>query len=270
MDMSFTNDPEWIRQREALWEDTLEKFDISAELSSKTVEALRRYFMTGEVAADGEPPGARSRLSFFPAMNIEAIEHVLKYNMPDGASDKDIEELKIFFYVGVKNVPGISLDEALTIFRYVFGTTYSPNWELPFIVGNENEKRRSHLDPHGAFQSGAIIVNWLGDPNDPEPIWFHLMDYWFSLLPHVDPIVFRVGDRSHWVPGVNMKVTHRVIKRLLGICAHQIDCTKGAPEGEERRQYMREFYERMETMDGPDDLLALWQSVKDSDPEEFE
>lgn len=64
MDMSFTKDPEWIRQREALWEDTLEKFDISAELSAKTVEALRRYFMTGEVAADGEPPGARSRLFF--------------------------------------------------------------------------------------------------------------------------------------------------------------------------------------------------------------
>lgn len=207
---------------------------------------------------------------FFPEMNIEAIEHVLKYNMPDGASDKDIEDLKVFFYSGIKNVPGSSLEEALTIFRYVFGTTYHPNWELPFIIGNESEKRRSQLNPHGAFDSGATIVSWLRDSRKDRPMWSHLMDYWFSLLPHVDPIAFRVGDRSYAVPGLVLKLIHRKIRALLGLCAHQIDCTNGAPEGEERRQYMREFFERMETMDGPDDLLALWQSVKDSDPEEFE
>jgi len=268
MDMSFTRDPDWIHRREALWKETVKKFDIGNGSPQERVERLHTYFLTGELV-EGNPRDVRSRLFYFPAMNIEAVEHVLKHNMPDGVNDNDITALKIFFAGGIDNVPGSRTDAALEIFKHVFGETYSPDWTLPFQIGNEENFRTSELNPNPLFAFGASIEQWWRYPQMGRSIWKHLQDYWFSLLDHVDPVLYRPGDKRSSPKGVHRRLTQGQLKSLLGKCAHQIDPSNGAPEGEERRQYMRAFRERMEALTHPDELLALWETVKNTDPEEF-
>ncbi len=66
-----------------------------------------------------------------------------------------------------------------------------------------------------------------------------------------------------------MKLFPKLLRRFLGFSAHAIDISKGADWGEERRQYMQDFRERMDNLDGPQELLELWSNVKETDPSEF-
>lgn len=269
MDMSFTKDPQWIREREALWKSLVKDYSLAEETSKKRLNMLHMYFMTGDLQ-DGHSLRVNDRLFFFPAPNLKGFEHVLKHNMPENPTNDDINDIAWFFRQSVKQAPGVSEEMALEIFRFAFGSTYHPDWQVPFVIGDENEKRWTKLDPHPAFSSGATLVNWLQFPDHPPSMWLHLMDYWFSLFPHLNPIVFQIGKRSRQgVPGISLRLIHGKIKDFLGICAHQLDCTNGAPEGQERRDFMRDIYDRMEALDGPAELLRLWQKVKDADPEEF-
>ncbi|WP_203143423.1 hypothetical protein [Marinobacter mangrovi] len=266
--MSFTDDPIWIAKREALWEQCLDSRGWAEELSRKQVRDLHAYFMTGRLTK-GEPKPVGARLNFFPDMNVEAIEYVLTHNMPEGATEKDVSSLKLFFSGGIDDVPGVKTEEAVRIFRYVFGDSYSPDWHLPFLIKDESTHRQSELDPNYQFACGLGPIRWLKYEDRPRGMWYYLTDYWFSLLNYVDPILFRPGDTSHRPPNVNRKITQNKARRFLGICAHEIDITNGADEGAERRQYMQNIRDRMDALEGPPDLMTLWDDVKKSDPDEF-
>lgn len=269
MDMSFTKDPQWICEREALWETLLKETSLAEELSERRLKIVRHYFMTGELQ-NGASMRIDDQLFFFPAPTLEGFEHVFRHNISGPPTDEQINDIVQFFRSEVRELPEASEDTALEVFKFVFGNAYQPEWKLPFVIGEENEKRCVKLDPHAAFSSGATLVNWLQFPDHPPSMWLHLMDYWFSLFPHLNPIVFQIGKRSRQgVPGISLRLIHGKIKDFLGICAHQLDCTNGAPEGQERRDFMRDIYDRMEALDGPAELLRLWQKVKDTDPEEF-
>jgi len=268
VNMNFTEDPDWIAQRQALWKDCLENRSWEEELSKKQLRGLHTYFMTGNLVP-GAPRAIEERIFFFPRVDIEGIQHVLKYNIPEGATDKDVSALKLFFSVGIADVPALSSEQAAEVFRHIFGDSYHSDWHLPFFVNDETDYRQSYLDPNHQFSCGAKTVVWLKVEDASPDMWSHLKSYWFSLLDHVDPILFRQDDRSRRPPNVNVKLLPRTFRRLLGFCAHGIDVSKGADWGEERRQYMQDFRERMESLDGPQELLELWSNVKKADPSEF-
>lgn len=268
MDMSFTKDPEWIAQRQALWKDCLESRSWEEELSKKQLQGLHTYFMTGNLVP-GAPKAIEERILFFPKVDTEGIQHVLNYNIPEGATDNDISALKLFFSVGITDVPALSNEEAADIFRYVYGESYRSDWHLPFYINDETTCRRSLLDPNHQFSCGVKTAGWLKRGDVSQGMWYHLKDYWLSLLDHVDPVLFRLNDRSRRPPNVNIKLVPRIFRRLLGFCAHGIDISKGSDWGAERRQYMRDFRERMDGLDGPQELLELWSNVKKADPSEF-
>ena len=46
IDLGFTKDPEWIKQREVLWE--LWREEIKSLSTKKELNEYRHYFMTGE------------------------------------------------------------------------------------------------------------------------------------------------------------------------------------------------------------------------------
>lgn len=268
MDLSFTEDSNWIARRVVLWNECLEYRDWEDELSTKQIDDLHSYFFTGRLVKC-KPASIRSRLLYFPAMTIEAIEHVLRYNMPEGATDKDISHLKLFFSVGITDTPDFSNEEAAKIFTYVFGDRYVSEWQLPFLIDGESTYRRSELGPNHQFQCGVRSLWWLNGKYDNKDMWTYLKDYWLSLLPYVDPILFRPGDRSYRPPNVMINITPKNLRQLLGFCAHGIDISRGEDWGEERRQFMRDVRLHLEEIDGPSDLMTLWQGVKNADPSEF-
>ena len=267
MDMSFTKNPEWIAERQKLWDECVDSLGWSEELSKKQITDLHEYFMTG-VLKKGSPSSVAERILFFPRVNIESVEHVLKYNIPEGVADKDIADLKAFFSAGIEYVPNLSAIEASEIFKYVFGESYSEVCQIPFIINDETTYRQVTLDANSQFDCGINVLSWLKNENKYRSICYHLIDYWFSLFNHVDPRIFS-SDRSTKVRHVNMKLFPKLLRRFLGFSAHAIDISKGADWGEERRQYMQDFRERMDNLDGPQELLELWSNVKETDPSEF-
>lgn len=268
MNMNFTEDPDWIAQRQALWKDCLENRSWEEELSQKQLRGLHTYFMTGNLVP-GAPRAIEERIFFFPRVDIEGIQHVLKYNIPEGATDKDVSDLKLFFSTGIASVPGLPNEEAAEIFRYVYGDSYQPDWQLPFLIDDESTNRQSPLDPNHQFECGVWSLWWLNGKYDDKGMWTHLKDYWLSLLPFVDPILFRPGDRSHRPPNVMINITPKNFRQFLGFCAHGIDISEGQDWGEDRRQFMCDIRSHIESLDGPPDLMHLWDNVRQADTSEF-
>lgn len=264
MDMSFTKDPVWIKERKKLWRQTAKR--ISPGLKPKQLEALQHYFFTGQVT-DGEPVSLGSRLWMFPKVDIESIQHVLKHNYPDARGDeKNLSDLITFLQGGMQRAPGISLDEVKCIFRYTFGDVFQSNCELPFLLNDETHYQTVSLNPHPFFASGADVSRWLMKSSRQPSLWSRIPDYWFSLIEYVDPIIFRVNEDCRYSLGLHLAFTRLSLMELLEYCAHDIDVTDGAEEGQARRDYMRHFREKMEALSGPSDLIELWQQIKASSP----
>jgi hypothetical protein len=112
MDMSFTKDPQWICEREALWTKRLKGTSLAEDLSKKSLKMLHAYFMTGELQ-EGDSLRVKDRLLFFPAPSLEGFEHVLKHNMPENPTNDDINDIAWFFRQSVKEAPGVSEETAL-------------------------------------------------------------------------------------------------------------------------------------------------------------
>lgn len=268
MDMSFVDDPEWIKRRKKLWRLTLKNTHIADEISPKQLEGLQHYFMTGEVK-NGEPIALLDRLKLFPVINIESIQYVLKHNYPKSRGDEaNFSELMAFIR-GAQNAVGVSLDEALNIFHHAFGFEFDENWTIPFLLDDEEVNRVVSLDPHIPYKLGLKSVSWLTKTKAERNIWACLMDYWFSTINHVNPVVFRPGERAEGFSRSVLKHLHYSIWRLMGCCAHNMDVTNGSAEGAERREYMCKFRNKMESISGPPDLITLWDKAKATPPEKF-
>lgn len=269
MDMSFISDPNWINERQELWRWMIENSNIAAETSPAQLDALQHYFFTGEVT-DGEPKSLSGRLKLFPVVSVESIQHVLQHNYPEARGEKtNTAELTTYLLGGVFNTNGVSLEQALQIFHHAFGEKFCPEWKIPYLINNETGHRIISLNPYSVFESGARSVFWLSDKEYPKRMWDYLLDFWFSVLEYVDPVVFRPWDGLTGEATVLDKYFPADFWRLLGYCAHDIDVTDGSEDGAERREYMRHFRENMETLSGPSDFLQLWEEVKNTVPEKF-
>jgi len=260
MDMSFTKDPEWIKERKKLWRKTAK--EIAPELKPRQMEGAQHYFFTGEVA-NGEPRSLYDRLWTYPKVDIESIQFVLTHRYRTALGDeRNLSDLIMFLRGGGLRAPGVCLDEAEFIFRYAFGREFQPAWEVPFLLDGETSHRTISLDPHLDFSSGLSVGSWLSTPGEKPGLWCRLQDYWFSLFEYLDPITFRLNaDCRHGV-WFNLASIQLSLMKLLGYCANDIDVTDGAEEGQERRDYMRNFRERMEALAGPSGLKELWEEAK--------
>src|SRR5690606_18776255 len=118
-----------------------------------------------------------------------------------------------------------------------------------------------------AYSIGDIFF-WLEDARLNPPIWVDLAGYHFSLYPHISPKLFSLsvqeGAEVEYIDGsVRLRQQQIVLREILRWCFDYPDQTKGAPEGAQRRQYLKDFRERMDSLDYyPGELKQLWESIK--------
>lgn len=260
MDLSFTQTPEWIKERETLWENEVCEFDD--DTSRSDIKWLKSYFMTG-ILPKTKKRLFCSRIEYFPSFTIEGIQFALKNNFPEGVSDEDYKYFVKIFTARLNNIPGVTTNNRAELFKYVFGVTYQANRKFPFLIGDEQEHRPLNYHPNWLLFTGTRVEYWLKSNDEPEHYWSLLLDYFFSLIPEVNPKIFvdsypegcaydDLGGGVDWAGG------QEGFYGLLKTCAHYVDPTNGAPEGESRRKYVREFNKRM------DNLAVYPLNLKDS------
>lgn len=264
-DLSFTQDQQWIEGRSRLWAEV--EPGIKEGLSKREVQRWKDYFFTGIVAKSGKyAPGAL--VEFFPSFSKEGIAYCLKNNMSEKIGDDEYRQVQALFETNIHTVAGLTRGAQLELFKYVFGESYDPERKFPFLIGSESEYRAITLHPNLLFESLCSTNNWLKRKHVLEPIWPAVLDYGFSLIPYVDTRIFRIGEANkskgeYLDGGVRSDIAQAKLIGVSRYCFKYPDPTEGAPEGESRRQFLREFRERMENLNHyPGDLKALWESVK--------
>lgn len=273
MVLDITRNAGWVARREVLWK--MEKRKIAEGLTKKQLEDIRAFFFTG-IPHEGSWLQPARMLDCFPVFTVEGIAWCLQAY---GATDKkdrgcpdartDYMEVQCLFLRGLDSVPGLGRNERFQLFRYVFGETYDPSRRFPFLIGVESECRSFELHANNFFEfgCGSKVYSWLKRAGDDEPLWVGLLDFFFSLMPHVDVRIFdqRMEESGlvYLEKGVRLDTTQSRLRKIMTWCFDYPDPTKGAPEGESRRRYLAEFRSRMDSLENyPGELSQVWNAIK--------
>lgn len=271
MFLDITQDPQWLAQREQLWQAI--KRETAEGLTKKQLEDIRTFFFTGVPRKNSWLRPARM-LDCFPVFTVEGIAWCLRTYGALAKSDKPFADsdywmVQSLFRNGLSSVPGLPREEWLHLFHHVFGETYDPLRRFPFLIGEESEQRPLELHANNLFESGcgSKVYSWLKRVDDDEPMWVGLLDFFFSLVPHVDERIFdQKMEESGLVylqKGVRLELTQSRLRKIMTWCFNYPDPTKGAPEGESRRRYLAEFRRRMDSLENyPGELGQVWNAIK--------
>ncbi|WPP47489.1 hypothetical protein [Pseudomonas sp. AN-1] len=154
------------------------------------------------------------------------------------------------------------------LFHHVFGETYDPSRRFPFLIGEETEHRSFELHANTLFCSSMYFSYiWLYREYNEEPLWSALLDFFFSLVPHVDVRIFDQKMEENGLVrlerGETLELTQSRLRDIMTWCFDYPDPTKGAPEGESRRRYLAEFRRRMDSLESyPGELGQVWNAIK--------
>ena len=155
----------------------------------------------------------------------------------------------------------------VALFKFVFGDKFEPVRKLPFLIGDETTHRPITLTHNLMFAYGTNTYGWLKRRGEADILWAYLLDYFFSLIGYVDNRIFDIAmekKNNVFLPvRADLKRIQSRLRKIMHWCFEYQDPTNGAPEGESRRQYLKEFKDRMDNLDHyPGDLKQLWDSIK--------
>lgn len=201
MILDITQDPQWIAQREVLWQ--AERHSIAEGLTKKQLEDIRTFFFTGVPRKNSWLPPARM-LESFPVFTVEGLAWCLQtYGVSENndfpAGGPDYMVVQQLFCSRLSGVPGLGREEQFQLFKYVFGDTYDLGRKFPFMIGQEGIFRPIELHVNHLFSDAMSTCIWLRRANEEEPLWSNLLDFFTSLIPHVDVRVFEqeVTESNH-------------------------------------------------------------------------
>lgn len=189
IDLSFTKDPEWIKQREVLWEPRGK--DLKSNFSKKEIADIKQYFMTGIVGNTYQEDAGK--LGYFPVQSPEGWDYVLE-NMigkPEffrSSINQTFQDRSDVLFMAPYE---------LAKWDYFLGETFEPT--ITSRVPIAGEKVTLELDPHDVFcriivEIVVFIERGTGGDN---PKWLQRIDYFWSLFPLLsDDCFIDKGRRS--------------------------------------------------------------------------
>src|SRR5690606_28107262 len=221
MDLGFTKDPAWIKQRAKLWKPI--EADLKEEFSKQKIQLWKEYFFTG-VVPKGLKIAPSSRVELFPSFTKEGIAYCLTKNISARLTDDEYFMVQTAFVARLNSFPGISYQEQLELFRFVFGDAYDQARHFPFLIGSEKEHRKITLHPNLMYAySICDIFYWLEDARLNPPIWVDFASYHFSLYSHLSPKLFSLsvqeGAEVEYIDGsVRLRQQQIVLREILRWC----------------------------------------------------
>jgi hypothetical protein len=258
MILDITQDPQWLEQRNKLWLQV--ERDISEDLTRKQIKGIKDFFFTG-IESKNSWMNAANMLEYFPVFTVEGIAWCLQNQVDSNLSDDDFQSIQRTFGL-LHNVPGLSCEEQVFLFKHVFGEHYDPHRVFPFLLGDETQYRKINLHVNLAFDYLTSVYSWLDGDDEPYAYMAQLIGYFFSLIPFVDERLFQFEEVLDVLPGsVRQASCQSRLKKIMRAC---FTYPKGVViEGEAQRRYLAEFKARMDNLDHyPGELKQLWMSIK--------
>jgi len=205
IDLSFTQNPEWIKQRETLWKPIGK--DFATELSKKEYAPVQHYFMTGEFLNGERFEGDSSDLAsfvWFPLQTPEAWDYLFEHRVLGSAV---FEELFYFSFEPLWDY-ALTPDEELALWDYFLPLTFQPKVRSRVPVGEKKEYIEFNVDP---FKVVSPIIPYLTSEirkqkkNEVDK-YYRRLDYFLSCLPNLE-----FCEKKTYTGG---DIEFRVIKRI--------------------------------------------------------
>ncbi|MEH6470447.1 MAG: hypothetical protein V7752_04285 [Halopseudomonas sp.] len=190
IDLSFTQDPQWIAQREELWAPVEKR--LKKENRKKELLDIKQYFMTG-VEGQVKKVSDHGKIRFFPLQNPKGWDYVIANQLKDPKSFKFIVDL-IFQGSSEEFEPFDTVEK----WDYFLDPVFEPILTSRVPMGRDGEKLTLELDPLETFCRVAQPLDdalRLGDGGD-KPRWLLRSAYFFSLLPYITDECFAALERG--------------------------------------------------------------------------
>ncbi|MBK8969879.1 MAG: hypothetical protein IPM37_00360 [Hahellaceae bacterium] len=251
IDLSFTKDPQWIAEREKLW-GPLEEI-LKPEIRRKELEAVRKYFFTGEQTKE-YPLRDGERVGYFPLQTAEGWDYAYR----DLVSLQDVfrQELEMWiFNQSSTRTP----EQDLAYWDYFFGPTFEPIVRSRVPVGRAGkivEVKLNSMRVLGAILAG--FVNWVNGSYGNRPKWVERKDYLSSLFPYISNDCFTETNvsRDEWRVGMLMD-------SLMKLATSFNPKTPVTDPEQNREKFLEWFADSLNRGDGiPDCVKERWQKIK--------
>lgn len=269
IDLSITNSPEWVAEREKNW--PIVEDMISEGFTRKQIARYKKYFMTGERPAKNEI-ATTSYVEFFPLLTIEGIEFVCKNYLTSDIEFHHFRSILSAFMLRINELVGLTDEERFALFDHIFGKTYDPERKFPFLIDDEAEYRPIPLSVVIQFQQiWTIFRRWFLDEHDTGLNTSRLIDYWFSLIPYIDPGLFlaklplkiKHGKETKEIQGFNLCTMNSELRRsIFGCVLTPPKEVLNSSTSAEKIAFLNEIAKRFDALEGPAELKEFWELMK--------
>lgn len=269
VDLSITNNSEWIAKREKLW--PIVEDMISEGFTRKQIARYKKYFMTGERPAKNEL-ATTSYVELFPLLTIDGIAYVCKNYLTSDIEFHHFRSISSAFMLRINTLVGLTNEERFALFNHIFGKSYDPERKFPFLIGDEIEYRPIPLSVVIQFQQiWAIFERWFLDENDTGLNTSRLIDYWFSLIPYIDPGLFlaklplkiKHGKETKEIQGFDLRIMNSLLRRsVFGSVLTPPKEVLNSSNSAEKIAFLNKIAMRFDALEGPAELKEFWELMK--------
>ena len=253
IDLGFTKDPEWIKQREVLWE--LWREEIKSLSTKKELNEYRHYFMTGEELPNVDMSD-EALFDSFPLQEADGWDYVLQHLANNFDDFKRLFTETLHDRSDHKLFPHRAPYE-LARWDYFLGETFEPT--ITSRVPIAGEKVTLELDPHDVFcRIAPGFTGFLEYDNASVewPKWIQRADYFWSLWPVFSDEDFFSESRT---VAKSLRFISRLLKFISGEKVYEFD-----DPNQTRPKFLKMMEEKLDELYPQlcPKLQALWDETK--------
>lgn len=266
-DLTFTGDNDWIENRLKCWQK-IEGY-VAEELTRKQLEVIKEYFFTG-IVPKGKRINPTTAVLFFPAYTKEALEFVFWERVSFNGSineDRLFKQIQADASLNLDFWPGAENEEKISIFKILFGDHYDPDRKFPFLINGEKEFREYSYSASDLFSIvlGRFLV-WCKSEGKECSVWPDLVDYMLSLIPYVEPWVFKEdlsdSERYFSVGGVDARYFSNYVDDLMRYILRSGEVFFESPYLQLKNQKLQKIAAYLDDLESPEELVSRWRKAK--------
>lgn len=254
-DLSITKDPEWIKQREALWKPIEENY--KQHLRKKDIEPIRHYFMTGTLYP-GHTLSEGAQFDWFPIQNTEAWNYLFQNVIQDPL----VYEKHFYFQFEDLSNRALTHEQELEMWNYFVGDVFNPTVVSKVPIGKPGGLYSFSVDKANILATFKLCLSGLkGDQISKSAKWIKNINYFITLFPQIADENF---ERKTKYSDFNTRLGN--ITKYLFIFfmkpKFEVDLKDDATWLENRLKYLDEIRVRLETVEMQPAMRQLWEDTK--------
>ncbi|KZZ50187.1 hypothetical protein A3759_17205 [Thalassolituus sp. HI0120] len=256
LDLTFTKDPIWIKEREAIWKSWSP--GLEREMNLKSLNVYKKYFFTG-LLEEGDELYDSAIFECHPLQSEEAWDYILSNIVRKSSVFEDLVKGTLQDRSNEKLFPHMAPYE-LERWDYFFDEVFNTVVKSRVPVGENQEVSEVELDPVKVFcliSSGIMGAIERGSGGD-NPKWFERSSYYWSLFPMLKDCFFEAERRSPEAKSI------RYISRLFATTHIHDQKIPYVDSNGARSDFLKEMEEEVEGMYSSlcSGIQKLWDEAK--------